>query len=190
MAFSQPEETSTGMMKYDQAVVTAYSGVAQMGFAPPPPPNQAYRGYLPNNVSKLDDASLGDLLNQIATWLSWAECEVTRVSIIKNAQEKKLEFLKSKVRASLRAGDEKLSNPDKDDRVNIDPMVVQEEVNLLVSTAVWEMTRAMARGGQKDWETVSRVITQRGQELDRMARGHTLGQQAAPVGPGSTFRRG
>lgn len=182
-----PEPLESGIHKYTNAAALAYQEVARLGFQPAPKPNQAYQGYLPTNLTDLDDKQMGDLLNEISIWCSWAEGEVARVAIVKNATEKRLEFIKSRIRAMIRAGEEKLSNPDKDDQVNINPLVVQEELNLLVASAVYDMTRSMARGGQKDWETVSRHITQRGQELERMGRGHSVGQ--TPVGPGRTFVR-
>lgn len=191
----QPEDLEAGAQKFNTAEA-ALSAFYQRGFTPPPMPAQqqfgqpyTYAGVLPQNLPQLDDISLGSLLTQISTWLAYAEAELAKAESLRSDVENRLEFLKARIRIALKANPpegKKLTEQDKKDWVTADPRVVQEQVNLLFTTALYEYTKSIVKTGQRDWETTSRRITQRGQEIDRMSREGSLG--SVPV-QSRTFHR-
>lgn len=156
----------------------AVTDVAARGFVfPNLPQNQAYRGVLPMNLVHLDDTQLGDLLTQIATWCGYADMELAKARAARNEAEEKLKFIQSRLRLAVKAAAEgkKPSNPEMDDVVNSDPRVVLAKRDSLYCEAVFDYTKQLVDAAQRDWETVSRRITQRGQEVDRMTRGSNIG---------------
>lgn len=180
-----PLETGNAQLTIQQQALADVQG---RGFLfPPLPQNQSYRGVLPVSVTDLDDKNLGDLLNEIAIWASYAEGQLTLAKQARNEAEAKLEFTKSRIRIGLKASEDtrKLSNPDKDDIVNTDPRVLEAQRVYLYCEAVYDYTKHLVTASQRDWETVSRRITQRGQEVDRMGR--TQGAGSVPV-MSSAFR--
>jgi hypothetical protein len=67
-----------------------------------------------------------------------------------------------------------------------DPRFIESQRNHLYCEAVYDYTRQLVDAGQRDWDTVSRRITQRGQDVDRMVRGNNVSN--TPVAQ-SAFRR-
>lgn len=162
--------------------------VAARGFVFPQRPQQVYQGMMPSNLVQMNDEQLGSILNEISTWASYAETQLSMAKQARNEAENKMEFIKSRIRIALKASEEhrKLSNPDKDDIVNTDPRVLQAQREFLFCEAVYDYTKQLVNAAQRDWETVSRRITQRGQEIERNRRGENVG--SVPVMSGA-FRR-
>jgi hypothetical protein len=168
------EDLNIGASKYVTAE-EAQSKVMVLGFRMPPQPATGYNGYLPVNLGQLTNPQLGSLLTEISIWLSWAENKLSIASAEKNDAEKKLEYLQSGVRIGIKAmSDSKMTMQDKDDAVKRDARVHAAELIALEKYAEWDIVRSFVRGGQKDWETVSRHITIQGQENDRAARENFL----------------
>lgn len=162
--------------------------VTDCGFHFPDLPQQNYRGVMPSDISHLNDEQLGILLSEIAAWASYG---ATKLSIAKqacNEAESKLNFIKCRIRIAVRSSEEyrKLSNPDKDDLVGADPRVLEAERTFRFYEAVHDYTKELMSAAQRDWDTVSRHITQRGQETERNRRGENVG--SIPVMSGA-FRK-
>jgi hypothetical protein len=164
----------------------AIEAVIKAGFVFPPRPNQNYQGVLPTNLVQLSDEQLGDTMNQISNWLSYAQIELAKARSARNEAEAKMEFTKSRLRLSIKAATEKrTSNPEMDDLVVAEPRFLEAHRNYLYWETVYDYTRQLVEMSQRDWDTVSRRITQRGQDGDRGTRMNNVGN--VPVMPG-TFR--
>jgi hypothetical protein len=183
----QPESIEGGSSMLSVTKL-ATEEVMKRGFFFPPLPQQSYQGTLPPNVVQLSDEQLGVLLNEVATWASYAETQLSLAKQSHNESEARLDFIRSRIRLGLKASEEhrKLSNPDKDDFVNTDPRVLMAQREFLFCQAVHDYTKQLVNAAQRDWETISRRITQRGQEIDRNRRGDSVG--SVPV-MSSAFRR-
>lgn len=157
---------------------------------PPAPLHQQYHGVLPDIVHLSDDA-LGALLGEISAWATYAEGQLAIAKHAKNRAEGILEFTRSRIRLALKADDNtrKLSNPDKDDLVNTDPRVLESARDFMFCEALFDLTKLHVTAAQRDWDTVSRRITQRGQEVERLKREANLQQGNIPVSA-TAFRRG
>jgi hypothetical protein len=167
----------------------AYQAVTSRGFAFPTLPNQQYHGVLPSNLIHLDDNNLGELLGQIASWCLYADTELAQARAARNQAEEILNSISARLRLSVKMGSEgkrKPSNPELDDVVNSDPRIIEAKRNYLFAEAVFDYTKQLTTAAQRDWETVSRRITQRGQEIERNRR--TEGTGTVPV-MSSAFRR-
>ena len=164
----------------------ALDAVVQRGFVFPPRPTQKYQGVLPTNLVQLSDEQLGDTMNQISNWLSYAQIELAKARSARNEAEAKMEFTKSRLRLSIKAATEKrTSNPEMDDLVVSEPRFLEAHRNYLYWETVYDYTRQLVEMSQRDWDTVSRRITQRGQDSDRGIRQNNVGN--VPAMPG-TFR--
>lgn len=168
-------------------VAAARTDVMNRGFIFPPRPQQAYQGVLPMNLVHLTDEQLGDTLNQIAGWLSFAQSELAQARAAREEAKAKMELTKSRLRLAIKATAEKrTSNPEMDDIVISDQRFIEAQRNHIYCEAVHDYTKQLVDMGQRDWETVSRRITQRGQDIDRGTRGSNVG--SVPV-MSSSWRR-
>lgn len=179
-----PIEEGTAALSVAQL---AFDHVVRQGFVFPPRPHQGYQGVLPTNLVQLSDEQLGDTMNQISGWLSYAQPELAKARSARDEAEAKMEFTKSRLRLAIKATTEKrTSNPEMDDMVVTDQRFIAAHRNYLFAEAVYDYTRQLVEMAQRDWDTVSRRITQRGQDTDRNIRGHNVGN--VPL-ISSTFRR-
>lgn len=152
-------------------------------------PPQGFHGEMPANLTSLDDGRVGDLLNQLSAWCGYLDVELSKASATKHQAEAHLTTTRARIRLSLKADEEgkKLTGPDKDDRVECDPRVVEATRQELYYYTYYIILRGVRDEAQKNWETVSRRITQRGQEVGRMRR--DVGVAGIPVSGGRSFVR-
>jgi hypothetical protein len=186
----QPIDLETGNAQLSVANAALHD-VARRGFQFPGVPQQGYQGVLPPYIINLNDEQLGDLLQNIATWCSWAQAELAKARQARNEAEAKMEFTKSRVRLAIKASSEgrKPSNPEMDDVVKCDPRYIDAQRNYLYCEAVYDYTKNLVEAGQRDWDTASRRITQRGQEIERNRRGENVGQTPQVPVLATAFRR-
>lgn len=183
-----PADMEWGKQQLEVANI-ALQDVARRGFVFPQPPQTQYQGTLPNNIIHLDDNALGDLLSHIAEWLGFAQSELAKARAARNEAEAKMSFVKARIRLAVKAtAEKKTSNPEMDDIVTADARYIEAQRNYLYCEAVHDYTRQLVESGQRDWDTVSRRITQRGQDVERMIRGQSVGGAPVPVAA-SAFRR-
>ena len=181
-----PAEMEWGKQQLEVANI-ALQDVARRGFMFPQQPPTQYQGALPSNIIHLDDNALGDLLNGVTAWLGFAQSELAKARAARNEAEAKMNFVKARIRLAVKAAAEKkTSNPEMDDIVTADSRYIESQRNYLYCEAVHDYTRQLVESGQRDWDTVSRRITQRGQDVERMTRGQ--GVSNIPVAS-SAFRR-
>jgi hypothetical protein len=128
---------------------------------------QGVDGELPADLSSLDDTKLGDLLNSLSRWCGYLDTEFTVAGSNKKQAEVRLVKTMARVRIGLKVDPDgkKLTDQDKNDRVECDPRVVEASYQELFHYTIWSVDKA-----QKDWDTVSRFITLRGQDVNRMRR--------------------
>jgi hypothetical protein len=173
--FQPPEDINLGT-KQLEVLQDALRTVTGSGLVFPDAP-QGYTGDMPRDLTTLDDGKLGDLLNSLSAWCSFADSELAKADAARSEAKARLEFVRSRIRLMIKMDPEqkKLTNPDKDDIVTTDPRVVAATGRSLYCEAVYTLTRAIRERAQRNWETVSRRITQRGQEVDRMRREGNVG---------------
>lgn len=156
-------------------------------FFQPKPTTRLYEGVLPQDLSRFDDNKLGDLLDEIARWCNWASFELTLARQARNQSEARLSVTRARLRLNVKHSEEKrVSNPDKDDMVECDQKYLEAKRLHIYYDAKFDFAKTVYDNGVMDWETVSRHITQRGQEIDRMVRGSNVAN--IPVAS-SAFRR-
>jgi hypothetical protein len=68
-----------------------------------------------------------------------------------------------------------------------DPRFNEAKSRVLYTEAVYKLTKTIRDKAQRNWETISRRITQRGQEIDRMKRESNVA--GVPIMAGRAFRR-
>ncbi len=184
----EPEDLNKGSDLF-QVQRDVMQTVLEMGLRLPELPSNGYRGQMPPTVTALDDDQLGDLLSNLSEYGGFIEAEVAKAQGAKKDAETTLNFLKARVRIGLKAMASelgRLTKTDKDDIVTTDPRIVEAEAESLYRESVYLLTRALLKKVDQDWDTVSRRITQRGQDVERMKRSSNI---AGVPTQARTFRR-
>lgn len=177
-----PEDLESGMARlssYNQA----YAHLRGMGLVPNPKPS-GFNGDLPQ-LTHLSDDQLGDLLGACAAWTDFVDEKLGEAQAEAASAKASHEFAESRLRIELRAReDRKLTTQDKNDAIITDPRIVQAKARLLYADTVVTLTRAFRDKAQRAWDTVSRRITQRGQEVNRGTRTGNVANIPARFGGG------
>lgn len=170
----QPEDIETIQNKLD-VYGSAMESLSSVGLLPPSLPVD-YRGEMPHDLSSLDDEKLGDLLNKLSSWCDFVDSEHAKALSQHRVAEEILSSTRANIRVKLKADDEgkKLAQKDKDDWVDLDTDVVDARAQELYCFTRLTRLRQMREAAQKKWETVSRTITLRGQEVDRLRRNENV----------------
>lgn len=127
---------------------------------------------LPHDLTSLNDNALGDLLNIYGQWTGYIDYQLARADGERQSAEAYLSFIQARVRIEIksRAGDKKPTTQDKNDIMETHPQVIDAREKYMFWESTYRLTKSIRDSVQLAWETVSRRITQRGQEVDRMRR--------------------
>jgi hypothetical protein len=178
-----PEDLDTGAKRLD-VYQDALAQVQSRGIMAPSLPNSGYRGEMPQDLTGLGDDDLGDLLNNLSQYTGYVESELAKAQALVDSAKGQFEFIYARVRIGIKSLSEgRLTDRDKTDLVITDSRVVDAQAKVIYSESVYRLTRTIREQAQRNWETVSRRITQRGQEIERMKRDHNVaGIQGPPQG--------
>jgi hypothetical protein len=178
------EEGSAALNVTQQAL--AY--ITQSGLPLPSVSITQYRGEMPPDITMLDDGTLGQLLNETGQWCSFLDFQLAQADANREDAKANLTFVKARIRIAIKNTEEgkKYTVQDKNDIMDTDPRVVAAQSRSLYCEAVYQLTKSIRDRAQRSWETVSRRITQRGQEVERMRRESNV---AGIPATGRTFNR-
>lgn len=190
LELTPPEDLEAGVQKLNvygnavNAVLGALNGPL------PVAPHNGFRGEMPAEITSLDDERLGNLLNDVSQWCGFLEVETAKATAARAEAEATADFVRSRVRLAMKIDPEtnkKLTVQDKNDMVEVDPRVVRATASLLYTETVYSLTKVLRDKAQRDWDTISRRITQRGQGIERMKRENNVG--GVPSQASRSFRR-
>jgi hypothetical protein len=192
-----------GIQKYQESAASAFDLLYQREFPMPEPPTchskegvKPYRGELPSDLTSLSDNDLGTYMGLLTEWnnyvqtqLAEADTKLAEVRAIMELTEAKLRILYTRD-----PDGKKRSNPERDDLMTADRRYVEARSRVLHWETVYKYIKAIANSAENAFSAVSRRITQRGQEIDRMNRqGHVSGNSntnGVPAGRMFGNRRG
>lgn len=184
---SQPDDIETSIAKLN-VVGSAVKYVEGRGMTFPSLDNNfSFRGELPPNYTTLDDGHLGQILGYMSEYCGFVESELSVATVNRNTAEHILDQLRAGLRLYLTSSRGKLTVQDKNDIVESDPRVVDAKASFLYWSSVYALTKTILDRCQRNWDTISRHITQRGQQVDRMVRGNSMSLQPSAGLP--HFRR-
>jgi hypothetical protein len=149
-----------------------------------------FRGEMPQSLAAMDDDDLGDLLTKVGEWTAYVEFELAKADTARKQSEAQLNFTKASIRLSLKADQlsgKKLTVSDKNDLMTTHPHVVDATAKAIFDESVYQMMRAIAEKAQRNWDTISRRITQRGQQVERIKRENNVA--SLPAQTARHFRR-
>jgi hypothetical protein len=186
----QPTMELNDGRQYFHTLDQAIQSVLQKGILLPGPPASGYRGEMPADITSLDDEALGTLLTDSSQWIGYIEVQLALADGARKEADKELTYVESKIRGTLRAmgKDEhgvKLSEKDKSDWTEGEPRVIEAAAKSIYCEQVYRITLAIRDKSQRDWESISRRITQRGQDYGRQVRNGSIAGVPAHGG----FRR-
>lgn len=186
-----------GLAQFDINLQQSLLKLQQSGFYLPHEPTYSdgrgsvisYRGELPPDLTVLTDAQLGWHLTMLSSWSSYVQVKLAEADLNRTNSADKLDFLEAKLRSKMleekppEGGKPKkrLSNPEADAVVKCDRRYVELKTAFNYHEATYKMIRAAAHSAESNWNTVSRRITQRGQEIERDRRSGGGGN--LPAGP-------
>jgi hypothetical protein len=186
MDLRPPADPEAGTAQLD-VYKDALAHVQSRGIMAPALPGNNYRGEMPQVLTSMDDEELGDLLNNLSQYCGYVETELSGSQTKLDTAKAQYDFLYARVRVGVKASAEgKMTDRDRTDLVITDPRIVESQSKMLYAEAVYRLTRNVRDQVQRNWDTVSRRITQRGQEVERMRRENNVA--GVPSG-GRTFRR-
>ena len=89
---------------------------------------------------------------------------------------------KEQILAQLRkmAFESGITDKDKSAQIDTDKRVIDAQIVVLTYEGITRITTTIKKQAELNWDTVSRIITQRGQEVERMKRGHSVDGIRAP----------
>lgn len=166
-------------------VQSALNTMASAGLMLPSNPNNDSAGDLPRDLTLLDDEALGDLLGKISAYTGFVDAQLALYSVQKQSAEATLDSVSATVRLEIRHNQAamskgKLHTKDKDDLVLTDQRFIDAKSNALYWESLYVLTRTVLNKAQRNWDTVSRRITQRGQEVERSKREVNVGAIRSP----------
>lgn len=189
-----PEDIDVGMEKLD-ITQSAIAGVKQVVPIPPAPfvpqePNPQLAGFMIGPLTQLDDDALGELLVKAGEWASYVDYHLAQFDAERKSAIAQLEFIQASIRLSLRADEitgKSYTVQQKTDMMRTDPRVVDSQSKAIRTEAMYQMVKAINDKAQRNWDTISRRITQRGQQLERIRREQNIG--AIPAQAAQRFGR-
>lgn len=132
------------------------------------------RPVVPDNITDMTDRDLGNLLGQISIFSGYVEEELAKADIELGTAKDQETFVRARVRIELR--DERKLKPDESkDLMETDFRVVSARATTRHLQSIYDYIEAIRKSVQQDWDTVSRRITQRGQDVERDRRGENVG---------------
>lgn len=149
---------------------------------------QAANPSLPSDITSLDDNQLGYQLSLCAQWVGYIDYQLAHANGERQQAEAYLNYVQARIRLAIKArgGEKKLTTKDKDDIMETNEEVIRAREKYMFWESTYQLTKSIRDNTQLAWETISRRITQRGQEVDRMRRENNVAN--VPV-PGRTFMR-
>lgn len=142
---------------------------------------------LPEDLTRLDDNQLGQLLNVLGQWVGYIDQQLANADSARNSADSYLTYIQARVRIEIKSRSEKkLTSQEKNDIMETNPQVVDAKNKSMFWDAIYRLTKSLRDSVQLSWETASRRITQRGQEVDRMRRETNVA--GIPANVGGAFR--
>ena len=180
-----PEDLTVSIQKLN-VVENATNAILNSGLIFPSMSTD-FRGEMPSNLAHLDDSELGNLLSSMSEYCGYAETVLAKSSVSKEVAEEKLNQTRNNLLLDLMNDPRgKMTVQEKNAVVECDPRTVEAKAELLYWKTFYTLTKVLVDRVQRNWDTISRRITQRGQEVDRMVRGNSM--SARPSQP-IQFRR-
>ncbi len=164
-----PMETTKEQFHQQQTVYNYVHGALQIPQVGKPIGNLPV---LPQDLTSLDDNQLGYQLSMFAQWVGYIDWHLANVDGERQQADAYLTFIQARVRIAIKAkgGEKKMTTKDKDDVTETNPEVVSAMQKQMFWESTYRLTKAVRDSVQLGWETISRRITQRGQEIERMRR--------------------
>lgn len=142
---------------------------------------------LPEDLTRLDDNQLGQLLNVLGQWVGYIDQQLANADSSRNSADSYLTYIQARVRIEIKSRSEKkLTAQEKNDIMETNPQVVDAKNKAMFWESIYRLTKSLRDSVQLSWETASRRITQRGQEVDRMRRETNVA--GIPANVGGAFR--
>ncbi len=159
--------------------------LAQKGFitATAPPMMQGqngqpmpYNGYVPPDLTQLDDNTLGWYLGMISAWLDYVQQQLAASYRDMTTSTAQLEFVNAHLlMIHKREGEKKRPEPERKAMVLIDRRYVEAQAEAIYFETYYRCVKAIATAAEQNYAAISRRISQRQQDIERQKRTTGIG---------------
>jgi len=156
---------------YDSVGEEAFGVLEQEGIPLPKKPvdakgNPAPDVELPPNLSNLSDQALGSLMTAMNKQIDYINVTLAHWKSKKDTFKEQADAIKSRVRRENR----ELSKEERDDAARTDRRFIEVNRELLKARHIVELMQAAVDSKRKNYQTISRIITLRGDATQRDTR--------------------
>jgi hypothetical protein len=134
--------------------------------------NVAFTGQIPHDLSQLTDDQLTYLLSMIGSWEQYVLGQLALYQTDLRAAEETMDVLWGTLYIQYRYDEIKKKRPEAERKAMIftDQRYINAKKNLLYQEGLVRLTKPLAEAAARNWSTVSRRISQRGQDIERQKR--------------------
>ena len=164
----------TEVPKREDNFPAVMASIKILGLELPSLPQNGFKGEMPDDITFLDDNALGKLLSDMSSFLGYVQTQLSIAELDMKTDNDVFEHTSAQLRIQLKNDHEtysgKLTTKDKDDLLEINQLYQGAKNRMRFSEAKYILMKTMYETKERDWNTVSRRITQMGQQVDRAKR--------------------
>jgi hypothetical protein len=144
---------------------------------------EAYNGYLPSDLTQIDDNGLGWYLGMLSGWLEYVQQQLAEASAGMTVANAKLEFANATLLMIHKKDhlDKKRPEPERKAMVLIDRRYVEAQAEAMYHETYYRYVNAIFKAADQNYTAVSRRITQRQQDIERQKRSTGVGNITGPL---------
>lgn len=145
---------------------------------------QQYNGWIPSDLTQLNDDALGGYLGLLSGWLDYVQQQSAEAHSAMTIADKKLEFVEAHL-LMIHKRDEtnkKRPEPERKAMVLIDRRYVEAQTESIYHETYYRHVKAIVTAAEQNYAAISRRISQRQTDIERQRRTSSTGN-ATPMGP-------
>lgn len=176
-----------GQDHYAKSINEAGAYIAQRGYPPQVPPQpygNLHPGQLPESITTLTDDQLGELLNQMGRWEDFIQTDLAATEMAYKNAANQLHHIEAQLRLAYKLDDngKKRTEQEIKDMMTVDRRYVSAKSAVIYYEYIYRYTEAIAKSADRNWQTVSRRISQRQSDVERGRREVAVGNTSPVFG--------
>jgi len=161
--------------EYVDMITEVYAYVTHIGITIPGYP-EGKEPQMPEDITMVPDKELGKLLDEQTQWGCYLSSQLAIADGTLTVLKSELEFIEANIRLAYKEDDngKKTTVQERDDRTKVDARFVNYNRQVVKFDYICKIVKAAVDAVQHNVFSISRQITQRGQDFDRQNRTFNL----------------
>lgn len=170
-----------------QRVGVALAGKGLVGNTQPPMVSQngqnvPYNGYIPADLTSLDDNGLGWYLGMLSVWQDYVSEQLAEAIAQKTIAENKLNMVEAHLlMVHKKDGEKKRPEPERKAMVLTDRRYIEAQATAIYHETFYRYVNAIYKNADQNYTAISRRISQRQQDVERQKRTSGFGNVSGPM---------